>query len=308
MRRGGSEQRSGPPFDLLEDVMANHDGGPERRTKRRGPLHVISDAEFKTLRFIARRVNDVYAVVGIFIVLGTLTALAATWVFVQIAGDVREGETQAFDVAVLRYIETHQTPFLDRAMLEVTFMGTGLILMTIVLVSGMFLWLTKHKHSALLLIVATTGSILLNNLLKMGFDRPRPQLFEWGQHTVSSSFPSGHAMSAATVYMTVAYLAARLQRRRISRGLTLLAATTVVVLIAASRLYLGVHYPSDVAAGVVIGIAWAALAMAMLEATLLYGRRRSARIRASEAPTPRDQEAARESASKVSADAHPLRG
>jgi undecaprenyl-diphosphatase len=287
---------------------ASGDGGSERRTKDRGPLHLFWDALFKTLRFIGRRVNDVYAVVGIFIVLGTTVAFGAIWVFVQIAGEVREGETQAFDVAVLRYLETHHSPFLDKAMIEITFLGTGTIVLMIVFVSGMFLWLTKHKHSALLLMVATAGAILLNGLLKAGFDRPRPQVFEWGQHTVSSSFPSGHAMSAATVYMTVAYLAARLQRRHISRVLTLIAAVIVVMLIAISRLYLGVHYPTDVAAGVLIGIAWAALCMAMLEATLLYGRRRSARMRAAEAPTPRDQEAAKEPPSKVAPDAHPLRG
>ena len=283
------------------------DGGPERRTKFRGHFSLFWDALFKTLRFIGRRVNDVYAVVGIFIALGTLVALGATWIFMRIAAEVREGETQSFDVAVLRYVETHQTPFLDKAMIEITFLGTGVIVMMLVAVSGMFLWLTKHKHSALLLMVSTAGAILLNGLLKAGFDRPRPQVFEWGQHTVSSSFPSGHAMSAATVYMTVAYLAARLQRRHVSRVLTLFAATIVVVLIAISRLYLGVHYPTDVAAGVLIGIAWAALCMAMLEATLLYGRRRSATMRAAEAPTPRDQEAAKEPPSQVAPDAHPLR-
>jgi undecaprenyl-diphosphatase len=297
------------PGDFRPAVDPQHPafGAAERRTKPRGPLHLFWDALFKTLRFIARRVNDIYAVLGIFIALGTLVALVATWIFVQIAGEVSVGRTQAFDVAVLRYIETHHSPALDKAMLEITFLGTGLIVMTIVLVSGMFLWLTKHKHSALLLIVATAGGILLNNLLKASFDRPRPQVFEWGQHTVSSSFPSGHAMSAAVAYMTVAYLAARLQRRRISRVLTLLAATTIVVLIAVSRLYLGVHYPSDVAAGVVVGIAWAAFCMAMLEVTLLYGRRRSATMRAAEAPTPRDVEAAQKPRSDVPADAHALR-
>ncbi len=282
-------------------------GRRDRRAKFRGHLHLFWDALFKTLRFIQRRVGDVYATVGIFIALGTLITLGATWVFVKLAGEVREGETQNFDVAVLRYVETHQTPFLDKAMIEITFLGTGVIVLMIVAVAGMFLWLTKHKHSALLLMVSTAGAILLNGLLKAGFDRPRPQIFEWGQHTVSSSFPSGHAMSAAAVYMTVAYLAARLQRRGIARALTLLAAIIVVVLIAISRLYLGVHYPTDVAAGVLIGIAWAALCMAMLETTLLYGRHRSAKMRAAEAPTPRDQEAAEQPKSEVPPDAHPLR-
>jgi undecaprenyl-diphosphatase len=281
--------------------------GRDRRAKYRGHLHLFWDALFKTLRFIAGHVRNVYAVVGIFIALGVVVAVGATVTFVAIAGEVREGETQQFDEAALRWIETHHTPFLDRAMLEITFLGTGLIVLTLVLVSGMFLWLTKHRHSALLLIVATLGSVVINNLLKAGFDRPRPQVFEVGQHTLSSSFPSGHAMSAAAVYMTVAYLAARLQRRRISRVLTLLAATTIVILIAFSRLYLGVHYPSDVGAGVVIGIAWAALCMAMLETTLLYGRRRSATLRAAEAPSPRDEEAATEPKTEVAADAHPLR-
>jgi undecaprenyl-diphosphatase len=291
-------------WTMADDI---NPGGPERRTKDRGPFSLLWDAFFKTLRFIARRVNDVYAVVGIFIVLGTIVAFGATWVFVRIASEVREGETQAFDVAVLRYIESHQTPFLDRAAIEVTFLGTGVIVMMIVGVSGMFLWLTTHKHSALLLMVATTGSLLLNGLLKTGFDRPRPQVFEWGQHTVSSSFPSGHAMSAAAVYMTVAYLAARLQRRHISRVLTLLGAMIIILLIALSRLYLGVHYPTDVAAGVVIGTAWAAFCMAMLEATLLYGRRRSRALRAAEAPSPRDEEAAAETRAERDPDAHPLR-
>jgi undecaprenyl-diphosphatase len=284
------------------------DGGAERRTKFRGHLSLFWDALFKTLRFIGRHVRNVYAVVGIFILLGTAVALLATWIFVKLAGEVREGETQAFDVAVLRYIEQHHSPLLDNVMIDITFLGTGLVVMMIVAVSGMFLWLTKHKHSALLLFVATAGGILLNGLLKAGFDRPRPQVFEWGQHTVSSSFPSGHAMSAATVYMTVAYLAARLQRRHISRVLTLIAALIVIILIAISRLYLGVHYPTDVAAGVIIGIAWAALCMAMLEATLLYGRRRSARMRAAEAPTPAEREIAQEVAPAMAPEARPLRG
>ena len=294
------------PFSPIGQPSPN--GGRDRRSKYRGPLHLFWDALFKTLRFIARHVQSIYAVVGIFIAMGTVVAFGALWIFVNIAERVRRGSTQAFDVAVLRFMERHQTPFLDNAAIEVTFLGTGVIVIMIVAVSGMFLWLTKHKHSALLLMVATAGGILLNGLLKAGFDRPRPQVFEWGQHTVSSSFPSGHSMSAATVYMTVAYLAARLQRRRISRALTLLAATVVIVLIAASRLYLGVHYPTDVLAGIVIGIAWAALCMAMLETTLLYGRRRSARMRAAEAPSPRDEEAAGERKTEVAADAHPLRG
>ncbi len=66
----------------------------------------------------------------------------------------------------------------------------------IVLVAGMFLWLNHHKHSAILLGVATLGGLVLDKLLKIGFNRPRPQIFNWGTYAMSSSFPSGHAMSS----------------------------------------------------------------------------------------------------------------
>ena len=105
---------------------------------------------------------------------------------------------------------------------------------------------------------------------------------------MSWSFPSGHAMSAAVVYGTVAYLAARLQRRQLHRVLTMSAAAVIILLIAASRVYLGVHYPSDVLAGVIIGVAWAAFCMAVLEAIQLYGRRRAPRILTHEEPARRD--------------------
>jgi undecaprenyl-diphosphatase len=155
-----------------------------------------------------------------------------------------------------------------------------------VAVSGMFLWLSNHRYSALLLFISTSGGILLNHLLKAGFSRPRPQIVEWGTTVVSSSFPSGHAMSSAVVYGTVAYLAGRLQRRRLHRVITMLLAGLLIVLISVSRLYLGVHYPSDVLAGVIIGLAWAGFCMATLEAIQVYGRTREPKVLEHEEPAP----------------------
>src|SRR5262245_3403248 len=171
-------------------------------------------------------------------------------------------------------------------MLEITFLGTGTVVLMIVAISGMFLWLTRHKYSAALLLVSAAGGILLNNLLKLGFGRPRPQVVEWGTMAVSSSFPSGHAMSAVVVYGTVAYLAARLQTRALTRVLTLGFAATIILLICVSRVYLGVHYPSDVLAGLIVGTAWAAFCMATLEAIQLYARNRAPQVLANEAPPP----------------------
>ena len=252
-------------------------------------MRVFWDVFFAVVRTIGLLAKNFYATFGLFLLAGAALAIGGTYLFAELAGHVTSGRTQVFDDAVLRWIFEHRVPWLEPVMLEITFLGTGSVVITLVAVSGMFLWLSNHKYSALLLFVATAGSIILNNLLKVGFGRPRPQIFDWGTNVVSWSFPSGHAMSAAVVYGTVAYLAARLQRRHLHRVLTMLAAAFLILLISASRLYLGVHYPSDVIAGVVIGLAWAAFCMTMLEAIQLYGRHREPQIARHEAPAPESQ-------------------
>ena len=111
-------------------------------------------------------------------------------------------------------------PWVQHAMSEITLLGTGLVVVLMVAVAATFLWLTDHRFSALLLVIATWGGVAINALLKSSFDRPRPKVFEWGAQVLTSSFPSGHAMTATISYGTVAYLAARLQRRHLSRSIT----------------------------------------------------------------------------------------
>jgi undecaprenyl-diphosphatase len=181
----------------------------------------------------------------------------------------------------------HQSPGIQSVMLEITALGTSAVVAMIVFIAGLFLWLNHHKHSAILLIAATLGGMVLDGLLKIGFNRPRPQIFQWGTQVVSSSFPSGHAMASTIVYGTVAYLAARLQQNVASRILTMALAGLIIVLICGSRLYLGVHYPSDVLAGVVIGLAWAGFCMAVLEAAQLYAKRNAPQLLKDEKPAPK---------------------
>jgi undecaprenyl-diphosphatase len=254
----------------------------------RGRARLLWDVIFAIVRGIARIAKNFYATFGIILCAGAAVAIAGTYLFAEFAGHVSSGKTQAFDDAVLRWVAEHRTPALEPVMLEITFLGTGTVVIALVAVSGMFLWLSNHKYSAILLLVSTIGGIVLNNLLKVGFGRPRPQIIDWGTHVVSWSFPSGHAMSAAVVYGTVAYLAARLQRRQLHRVITLSAAILLILLIAASRVYLGVHYPSDVLAGIMIGLAWAAFCMALLEVIQLYARWRAPRVLEHEDPAPRD--------------------
>ncbi|MFI5227460.1 MAG: phosphatase PAP2 family protein [Gemmatimonadales bacterium] len=250
----------------------------------RGRLHLLWDLTFGALRFIGRRAHNAYAIFGIFLLSGAAVAIGCTWAFSEIAERVRAGGTQGFDEGVMRWIALHQNPKVQMAMLEITSLGTGTVVAMIVFVAGLFLWLNSHKHSAVLLVAATLGALVLDGLLKTGFDRPRPQVFKWGTYAVSSSFPSGHAMSSVVVYGTVAYLAARLQRNARSRLLTMVLAALIILLICASRLYLGVHYPSDVLAGIVIGLAWAAFCMAVLEAAQLYAKHNAPQLLEDEHP------------------------
>jgi undecaprenyl-diphosphatase len=246
----------------------------DRRTGARGHLEFFWNLLFHALRAIGLRAGNFYTTVGIFLIAGAAVAVAGTLAFATLGLRVRNGATQGFDVAVLRWLGAHHTPALSAAAVELTYLGTGVVVLAIVIVAALLLWNTEHKHSARLLLAAVAGNIVLNNVLKLLFDRPRPDIFVWQTTALSSSFPSGHAMSATVCYGTVAYLAARLQKRRWSRALTLGAAIVLILLICGTRLYLGVHYPSDVIAGMLVGLAWAGFCMATLEASLVLARRR----------------------------------
>ncbi|MDB4905225.1 MAG: Phosphoesterase PA-phosphatase related [Gemmatimonadetes bacterium] len=259
----------------------------DRRDKRRGQLRLAWNLVFGILRKLAGHVGSAYTAFGIVLFAGALVAVAATAAFARIAARVRAGSTQQFDDAVLRWLGAHRTPLLDRVMLEITLLGTGTVVMMIVLIAVLFLWLSTHRQSALLLLFATAGGIVLNNIMKVSFNRPRPQIIAWGTTAMSSSFPSGHAMSATIVYGTVAYLAARLQRTHSARIATMGVAIVLIVLICTSRMYLGVHYPSDVIAGVTVGLAWASFCLASLEAFQVWARRNAPQTLATEHPAPK---------------------
>jgi len=255
------------------------------KTELRLPSHPVDQA-FEAL---VDRVGSLLGALGVFLVAGVIVAGFGAWVFSELAELVMSGGTQKFDEAVLRWTGSLHTPTLDSVMLEITTLGTGTVVLMIVAVAALFLTLTKHKYSALLLIVATSGGLLLDMWLKHWFGRPRPHVFAWTTHAFGSSFPSGHAMGSTIAYSTVAYLAARLHKRLWARFVTMFLALLLIFLICFSRLYLGVHYPSDVLAGVIVGLAWAAFCMATLEGIQRFSQRRAPEIMKDEAPAPAAQ-------------------
>src|SRR6476646_3342725 len=217
----------------------------ERRFGKRGRLGLLWNPIYRALRAVGLRADSLYTTLGIFLVIGVAIAIAGTLAFAEPGEPVRSGGTQAFDVAVLQWLGAHHTKLLTAAAVELTYLGTGTVVLMIVGVAALFLWHTEHKHSARLLLAAVAGNILLNGALKLVFHRARPSVFEWQTTAVSSSFPSGHAMSGTVCYRTVASLVIRLQKHHWSRLLTGTAAVILILLICATRLYLGVHYPSD---------------------------------------------------------------
>lgn len=151
---------------------------------------------------------------------------------------------------------------------DFTALGSLGVLTLLVLAAIGYLGLTGKRHAALAVFVAVAGGQLLSTVLKVGFDRARPDIVPHGVFVYTASFPSGHAMMAAITYLTLGALLARVHEPVRIKMYLLAFAVLLTVLVGVSRVYLGVHWPSDVAGGWAIGAAWAllsSLAMRMLQ-------------------------------------------
>lgn len=188
---------------------------------------------------------------------------AALWLFLGVAAEVGEGETSVIDARILLALhgKSASGPTSPRWLAEIardiTALGSGSVLGVIVVAALGFLLLSRRYRSALLVFVASTIGAALNTLLKLHFNRPRPDLIPHDIHVVTASFPSGHAMLSATVYFVLAAVLVRLTTDIRLKVYVLCVATLLSGLVGLSRIYLGVHWPSDVLAGWAVGAGWA---------------------------------------------------
>ncbi len=254
--------------------MPEPEKGPDRRRQARGRLKIAGDALFRTLRFIARHVEGFWAALAAYLSVGLVAGILAVWVFVALGQVVLGGATQAFDDGVLRWLAAYRTPVLDNIALQVTSLGNTAVLIMVLAIASVFLYLSRHRYSAYLLWIAVVGEKLINALLKNAYGRPRPSVVTHETQVVSLSFPSGHAMSAVVVYGAMAYLIGRLAPSRRLRRATWTTAVFVIVLVGLSRIYLGVHYPSDVIGGFLAGFAWVAILASVLTALKFFAPRK----------------------------------
>lgn len=213
------------------------------------------------------RTRELWHRVGRFeltIIILSILVVGGVWLFVGVAGEVVEGDTQAFDekmVLALRNPADLADPigplWLEEIGRDLTALG-GVAILTI-LVTGVvgFLFLQGTTRAAYFVTIAVVGGVLLGALLKDLFNRPRPELVPHLSYVYTTSFPSGHSLNAAVVYLTLGVLLARLQQRRVLKLYVMAVAALLTVAVGISRVYLGVHWPTDVLAGWTAGAVWA---------------------------------------------------
>lgn len=200
---------------------------------------------------------------------GLLTALLlvalALWGFLHIAEEMGEGDTRGFDMAVLMAMRTADTHdpigpvWLEWAARDVSALGGFTVLTLLTLMAGGFLVITKKYADAVVLLGAVLGATALSEGLKLGYARPRPDLVAHAVETLGTSFPSGHATLSAATYLTIGAFLAHAQDRRRVKSYIHVTAIALTLMIGASRVYLGVHWPTDVLAGWCLGAAWSIL-------------------------------------------------
>ena len=193
-----------------------------------------------------------------------MIAVIAALFFLMMTGLVMDGDTQKIDETIVQWFRRADDPTLTRgpswqreAVIDITALGSFAVLLLLVLAISGFLWLQRQHRLMWLLLVSTAGGFLLNWALKVVFARPRPSVVPHLREVFTPSFPSGHATLSAIVYLTIGVLLFEVVKGRKQRLYCLVVAMAATGLVGFSRVYLGVHYPSDVLAGWATGIAWA---------------------------------------------------
>jgi len=184
--------------------------------------------------------------------------------FLNIADEVAEGDTRQLDLQILQSLRVPGDPhqligpeWLHTAAADVTALGSVTVLTLLVLLALAVLASLRRWAEALVVLVGAVGGVAISQGLKHLFLRERPDLAYRAVEAVNPSFPSGHAMLSAVVFLTLGALAARFSAKRRLKALALGSAVFFSVLVGLSRIYLGVHWASDVLAGWCVGAAWA---------------------------------------------------
>jgi undecaprenyl-diphosphatase len=195
-----------------------------------------------------------------------LAVFVSIWMFVELADEVMEAETRAFDETILLSMRLPGNPSepvggarIQEMARDITALGGFTILTGVTLVGFGVAWFAGRLRLAVAGSISIVAGAVVMRLLKQGFDRPRPELVEHATLVHNPSFPSGHSMMAAMIYLTLGILLARTQPNKGVRVFIVVISVVVTALVGISRVYLGVHWPTDVIGGWMLGGAWAVL-------------------------------------------------
>ena len=213
-----------------------------------------------------------------FVLLAALLVVAAgLWGFPAIVDEVLEGDSHEFDERIMLALRSPADPAdpigppaLEMAMGDITALGGFTVITLIGLIVVGYLVVLRRWPSVILVIVSLAGGTILNTVLKQAFARPRPDLVAHLVDVHSMSLPSGHAMISAVTYLTIGALLARVQPSRVLKIYTVSVSVMLVLVIGLSRVYLGVHWPTDVLAGWCLGAAWAMACWLTAQGASLY--------------------------------------
>ncbi|HEX5161199.1 MAG TPA: phosphatase PAP2 family protein [Steroidobacteraceae bacterium] len=183
---------------------------------------------------------------------------AGLWGFAELADEIEDGETHEFDRAVMLAMQGGPQ-WLDLVARDITSLGGTAVLVLLTVAALGYLLLVRKWSAAIFVAVSIVGGTLISTALKHIFDRPRPDVVPHAVEVTSASFPSGHAMLAMTTFLTLGAVLAEVQPTRSSRVYLISWAVLLALLVGTSRVYLGVHWPTDVLAGWCVGSAWALL-------------------------------------------------
>ncbi len=199
------------------------------------------------------------------ILLALLGIAAGGWIFIAIASEVREGDTRSFDRELLLAMRRPGDlapiggPVVEETARDITSLGSTVVLGLVTVITVVFLALDGKRHMAYFALASVVSGMIVSDLLKDIFQRPRPEIVPHLAWVSNTSFPSGHSMMSAVTYLTLGALLARSHDRRAVKVFFLLVAALLGLLVGVSRVYLGVHWPTDVLAGWTAGAVWALL-------------------------------------------------
>jgi undecaprenyl-diphosphatase len=210
-------------------------------------------------RLFERRPKNVRAVVPL--VIGAGITLAAGITFLHLGKDIRDGDFNDFDDGVLLWVAERRNPVLSAFFVAMTALGSWPVMTVLALGTCTGTWLAGERRLSATLAIAMVGVPLLSHFSKSLYDRERPRVVPHLETVASASFPSGHTLASVVFFVTLALLAGAHARRRRLRVFLVGYSLAIGSLVAASRVYLGVHFPSDVMGGALVGVAWSLAAV-----------------------------------------------